>query len=439
MLVHQLAQGLSLIGLLAQGLHLDWQVSAQEQVRAGDSVIPGVAGSNTISASEIISPSVQGHLTAQRGEQDLFLRYQPRFLDTFEYIPQAGHFWTGWTQMHRVMAQYQVGNERDLKLRTIVTFAAGKLDLTEPSVAGPDGLVMESGFMPGRLGQLINYTSVNGTLSLTHRMGRWLRLSTTETLGFLQYPATAAIGFFGNQPGAKQSGPVGNETQYRINSRNEVELILGQKDSLFADGEVLDASYRETASYPGFMVTGGYGRKPSPLGHLRVDAGIMKYWTNPAPGIILKPKFMPIASVTFDHTFVSWGMPHLSAHVIASIKPYFNPQFSSVEPRTTLQLQLTYAASKRLSVLSSARLLSSSVGSFTHWQNLPGGHPKNIFLLNVGLHYNWREILILDCSAYGSDLLYKASATNPYAELRQVYVMIGLRGSWQSTMRGSHG
>lgn len=435
MLVYQLAQGLGLMGLLLQGVHFDWKLAAQEQVRAGDSYEPGVAGSNTISVSEIIAPSAQGHMTAVRGAQDLMLRYQPRFLDTLQIMTQGGgRQWTGWSQMHRVLLQYQVGDESTVKLRTALNLAAGKLDVSEP-----DSLVAESGFLPGRLGQLVNYTNLNGNLALTHRMGRWLRLTSTETLGLIQYPAQPGIGYFSTMPNVTATGTTGNETQYRLDSKNEVELIINQQDSVFVDGEILDVSYQETASYPGFMITGGYGRTPTTLTHLRLDAGFMKYWVNPAPGIIKKPKFLPIASVIFDHGFVSWGMPHLTAHVVASIKPYFNLQYSSLEPRTTLQLQMTYAATKSVSVIGSARVLSSMVGGFKHWQQLPGGHPKNIFLLNVGVHYNWRDILVFDCNAYGSDQLYVASASSPYKEMRQVYVMLGLRGTWQTKLRGGHG
>jgi hypothetical protein len=336
--------------------------------------------------------------------------------------------------MHRVLVQYQAGDESTLRLRSNVNLAIGKLDISEP-----DALVAESGFLPGRLGTLVNYTNLNGMVSAVHKTRRYLRLSSTQTLGMIQYPARPGIGYFGDMPGAAQAGSTGNETQYRLDSRNEAEIILGQAHSLFADGELLDVSYRSTASYPGFMVTGGYGHTASTLSRLRLDGGIMKYWTNPAPGIIKKPKYLPIVSATWDHTFASWGLPHLTAHAVASLKPYFNLQYSSLEPRTTLQLQLTYAASRRLSVMGSARLLSSMVGSLTHWQKLPGGHPKNIFLLNVGVHYNWREILIFDCNAYGSDQMYVVSATSPYAQMRQVYIMLGLRGTWQSQTRGSHG
>ena len=74
MLVHQLAPGLRLIGLLCQGLHFDGHLAVQEQLRAGASYIPAVAQSNTLSLSEIIAPSVQGHMTTAKGSQDLLLR-----------------------------------------------------------------------------------------------------------------------------------------------------------------------------------------------------------------------------------------------------------------------------------------------------------------------------------------------------------------------------
>jgi hypothetical protein len=432
MLIHQLAQGFSLMGLLCQGLHLDWQLAVQEQVRAGDSYTPGVAGSQTISLAEIVAPSGQAHLTFNRANQDLLVRYQPRFLDTLQILPGGGGSqWTGWSQMHRALVQYAVGNERDVALKAAINFTAGKLDVSDP-----DGLVEQSGFLPGRLGTLVNYTNINGTFALTHKVGRSLRLTSTEMLGMVQYPANPGIGYFRYAPNVTAVDVQGNETQLRIGSKNSGEIIFNKHDSLFLEAEFLDVSYQETASYPAVMPSVGYSHQFSSLSRIRLDGGAMKYWTNPVPGIIKSPRYLPIANLVFDHSFVTWGAPHWTTHVTAGVKPYFNLQYSSLEPRTTLMWQLAWAATRSFSVLGSARLLSSKFGGFTQWQKLPGGHPKNIFLLNLGVHYNYRDILVVDANAYASDQSYEASATQPYTQLRQVYVLLGLRGTWQKRPRG---
>ena len=431
MIIHQLASSLTLLGVMAQGVHLDWQLAVQQQVRAGESVTPGVAESSTVTVAEIVAPSGQLHLTFNRAKQDLLLRYQPRVLDTLQYIPGGGgHSWSGWSAMHRVLLQYAVGEERSLELKAAINFAAGKLDTNEPGTA-----VEQSGILPGRLGSLIDYTNVRGTFALTHRLNRWLRLSSTQTAGIIQYPANPGLGYFANMPALTGATTAGNETQLRIGSREEAEVIVDARNSIFVDMEFLDVSYQETASYPSFIPAAAWTHQFSTVSKLRLHGGVMKYWTNPVPGIIKKPRFLTVADVTFDHTFLTSGLPHLSTHMTAGLAPFFNLQYSSIEPRTTVLLQLTYATTPSVSFTGSARLLSSVFAGFGGLETLPGGHPKNIYLLNFGVHYTYRDILTVDANAYASDQSYQASATQPYTELRQVYMMLGVRGTWETRPR----
>lgn len=431
MIIQQLASGLTLVGLLCQGMQTQWQLAVQEQVRAGDSVTPGVAGSNTVTVAEIVAPSGQVHLTFTRAKQDLLLRYQPRVLNTFQYMPTGGiSQWTGWSAMHRALLQYGAGDEHNLELKASINFATGKLDTNESGTE-----VEQSGILPGRLGSLVDYTNVNGTFALTHRLNRWLRLSSTQRLGFIQYPANPSSAYFADMPALVSSNRGSNETQLRIGTRETAEYIVGQRDSVFLDLEFLDVSYQETASYPAFMPAVAYSHEFNSVSKLRLHGGVMKYWTNPVPGIIKKPRYLTVADVTFDHSFISLGLPHLSAHLTAGLAPFFNLQYSSIEPRTTVLMQLTYATTPHLAFTGSARLLSSVFAGFSGLQSLPGGHPKNIYLLNLGVHYSYRDILTVDANAYASDQTYQASATQPFSELRQVYMMLGVRGTWERRPR----
>ena len=427
----QLLQVAALLASCHAGAHVDWQLRGRNQVRVGLINTPGAAQANTISFTETGMPSGQMHATFAHG-QDLTLRYQPRLFDVLRYSPPIGSvpattLWTGLSVLHRVTLNYKAGEEHLVAFTGQLNLSLGKIDTGDPSTQ-----TLESGLLPGQLGTLFNQTNLNAILTFKHRPHRNVRLMTQETLGLIQYQANQAQGYFANMPQLQSAKGGSNQTQLRLFVRSEFEYLLGPKSSLFADVDLTDVSYQDTASFPAFAPSVGFGTSWAGPGKLKVQAGFIKYWVNPLPGIYEKPSYLPTANLTVSQTFAAIGLPKLTANGVLSVIPYYNLQFSSLEPRSTIMAQLNYAFNRQWSVLGNFRLLSSRYYNFKRWNTLQRGHPRNIMLGSIGVRYNWRDILGFDLTAYGSNQTYQKSSTMSYSQMRQAYVMFGLQGTWQT-------
>lgn len=414
------------LAMYSQGLHVDGKIGVRDRVRAGIIETRGAQGSKTLSISEIALPSVEVHGTFGQ-DQDLLLRYTPQFLNTytsnFPGAPANGRpaAWAGWTQLHRGLLTYRIGEEHTLELVSTFNISAGKLD-----VGNPDALVVDSGFLPGAIGSLVTYINANATFAFKHRFGRSLRLTSLETIGIIQYSVGGAGNFFANMPELRIPNTQGNESQLRLISHNELEWLLDARNSLSVHADFSNVSYRSTASFPGVSIGGAYNMLRAGPMQLRAHAGVLRYWTNPFPGIFEKPRLLPMADVTLSYTFGAWHLPHLKANVLAGLAPFYNLQFSTIEPRTTILAQLQYELSRSFSVNGSFRLLSS-----VNWDPLRHGHPRNIMLVNGGFRYNYKTYVQVDLSAYVSGQTFQPSSTVGYTQLRQAYVLLGLQGTWQ--------
>lgn len=429
------------------GAHLDWQLAAREQVRLGLINTPALAsrvgGSpsltqpSVLNVSESVMPSGQVHATFGN-RQDLLLRYQPRIYDNLRYnlpargVPGSGS-WLGWAAMHRVLLTYRAGEERTVAFDGQFNLQVGKQDTGDPEFLDQNdvGNVSDSGLLPGRLGQLFDSLRLMGVFGLKYRPTRDIRLSTQETLGLMQYRTSQAQGAFAAMPSLQGGLRPGIETQLRLYVRNEFEYLLSARHSLFADLDLTNVSYHQTASFPAFSPSVGYGTSWAGPGALKVQVGFIKYWVNPLPGIFEKPHVLPTANLTFAQSFARVGLPKLTGNVLMGIAPYYNILFSDLEPRSTITTQLSYGFSRELSLMGTFRLLSSRIHNLRRWNTLQRGHQRNYMLASVALRYNWRSILDFNVSVFGSSQSYQYSATVPYTQMRSLYVITSLQGTWQ--------
>lgn len=428
------------------GAHLDWQLAGRGQVRGGlintpsqrlSSGTSSLTQPNVVNFSASLMPSAQLHGTFA-DEQDLLVRYQPRLYDSLRYTPAGGGApsqadWTGFAAMHRVLLTYRAGNERQLAFNTQLNFQVGRQDVGDPENLDQTDLgnVSDAGLLPGRLGTLFNYTNLMGIFALKHRPSRYLRISTQETLGLMQYRTGQSLGYFAAMPNLRGGTGAGLETQFRLYVRTELEYLLDSRSSLFADLDLTNVSYHQTASFPAFNPSVGYGTSYAGPGRLKVQAGFLKYWVNPLPGIYERPGYFPTLNLTLSQTFSQIGLPKLTANVLLGLAPYYNILFGNLEPRSTVTVQLNYALTRELSLMGTFRGLSSKYHNLRRWNTLQRGHQRNYILASVAMRYNWRNLLDFNFSVYGSTQSYQYSATVPYTQMRSVYVITSLQGTWQ--------
>ena len=421
-------QVIAWLALAGQGVHFSGQVQFRNQARAGVIQTEGLSPSRNLSISEIALPSAQGKLKFGQ-HQEVFVRYRPQFLNTYRLtLPQTPlqpGAWAGWTTLQRLLLTYKTGQERQLEFYGQANVSAGKLDTGNPD------LVQESGFLPGALGQLVTYLNANAILQAKRTFGRSFRLLSVQTLSYIQYQVNGASGYFSSMPEIGSSQAEGNQSQFKLIAHQELEYIFDHKNSFFAGLDYSDVSYETTASFPAVTPTLGYGHRGAGPSQLKARLGFIRYWTNPFPGVFERPGMFPVADLTVSRTFGDIGLPRLKINGLVGLAPYYNLLFLSLEPRTTVLLQLQYSVLRDLDVRGSFRFLSSRYFNLQHWNQLQHGHPRNIILGSVGVVYHWRKILQVDLTGYGSEQTYEFSTTQGYTVLRQVYVLLGLQGTWQ--------
>lgn len=412
------------------GAQLDFKIDARDQVRAGERHTPNTQPANQLAVTDIIVGGIEGHGSFVHN-QDLRLRYQPQGMNTWQWPSADGssNHGRGWTVLHRGTLAYQAGDERDLRVVSTFNLTAGKLDT---SLA--DDLVGGSGLLPGQLGQLIDYTNVNGTVGFIKRVGRAWRFASTETVGFISYPGSSSLNIFADNPGlATEAGAHGSgQSQFKVLSRNQVEYLLDEKQSLALVLELSDVSYPSTSTFLGISPSLAYQRAVSSHTKVMARLGAMKYYSNPYPGIIFAPKWLGVVELTGEHAFHNFGLPKLKASLTVSLLPFYYLQYADIEPRTTVLAQASYGLTRRLQGLLNFRYITMENISFSGYQKLQRGHPKNLMILSLGLRYDYRKFLSVTLGAYGSDRSYEPSGTLSYTKLMEIYGLVGLKGTWQT-------
>lgn len=407
---------------------LDYKLEVREQFRGGNGHIANQTPPNTQTLSEIVAPGAQVHATF-RNQQDLLLHYRPQWMNT--YISDGASdgihgAWTGFSLLHRGTATYSVGEAHTLRLTANFNLSVGKLDAIQA-----DTLVEGSGLNPGQTGQTLSYTSYVLVLGLERIFFRSWHLTTTDTLSFVDFPGGSASADFENNPGLTPAPFGSSNIQLKILSKNQLTYDLSSRKSVNFSLELSDVSYESTSSYFGIAPSLGFKNEWTSLSSVIVRAGAMHYWTNPYPGIVLAPRWLAVLELTLDHTFTDWGLPKLKGHLILSVLPFYNLQFSDLEPRTTLTAQANYQWTPKWSTILGVRAFTSEYYNFHSLIRLQRGHPRNIGILSLTLQYNPNRWLAVTGGGYISARSFVPGVQQPYTLLQEYYGLVGLTGTWQ--------
>jgi hypothetical protein len=408
---------------------LNWQLQLREQVRGGDSYIAAQTPPNTQTISEIVAPGAQLHATF-RNEQDLLIHYQPQLMDTYRSngaTTGTGGAWGGWTVLHRGVLTYGAGNPHRLRSTVALNLALGKLDTVNADV-----LVAQSGILPGTTGSIINYTNINLAIGVERIIDRKWHLTTQETIGLIEFPGASTTANFENNPGMTPAPGGGSSNQLKAASKNQVSYEFTERESANFTLELSDVSYEDTATYLGITPSLGYANAWTSLSAWTVRVGAMRYWTNPFPGIVERSKWLAVLQLTLDHTFTDWGLPRLKGHLALSVLPFYNLQFSNLEPRTTILGQLSYQFSQKWSGTGSIRAFTSEYWDFHQLQRLERGHPRNIGIVSVSMRYSPVRWLAVDMGGYVSERSFVPGVQQPYSLMQEFYALLGLTGTWDS-------
>lgn len=410
------------------GAQLDYKLEVRDQFRGGDSHIASQNPPNTQTMSEIVAPGAQVHATF-RNDQDLLLHYRPQWMNTYISNGAADGIngaWTGFSLLHRGTATYSVGDPHVLRMTSSFNASVGKLDAIQA-----DTLVENSGLTPGQTGQTLNYTSYILVLGVEHVFLRSWHISTLETLSYVDFPGGSQTANFDNNPGLSPAESNASNIQLKALSRNQLTYDFSSRKSANFALELSDVSYEGTATYFGISPTLGFKNEWSSLSTFSARAGAMHYWANPYPGIVLAPKWLAILELTLDHTFTDWGLPKLKGNVKLTVLPFYNLQFSNLEPRTTLTAQLNYKWSQHWGTILGLRAFTSEYWDFHALIPLQRGHPRNIGILSLSVQYNPTKWLAVTGGGYLSERTFVTGVQQTYSLLQEFYGLVGVTGTWQ--------
>lgn len=408
--------------------HIDYKLEVRDQFRGGDEHIASQKPPNTQTMSEIVAPGAQIHATFGN-DQDLMLHYRAQWMDT--YISNGATdgihgAWTGFSLLHRGTVIYSVGDAHTLRLTSTFNASVGKLDAIQA-----DTLVEGSGLSPGRTGQTLNYTSYVLVLGVERIVLRSWHIATTNTLSYVDFPGGSQTADFENNPGLVPAPQSTSNIQFKALSRNQLTYDFTAKKSANFALELSDVSYEATSTYFGVAPTIGFKNNWTSLSSVIVRAGAMHYWANPYPGIVMAPKWLAVLELTLDHTFTDWGLPKLKGNLKLSVLPFYNLQFSDLEPRTTLTAQLNYKWSPKWSTILGIRAFTSEYWDFHSLIRLQRGHPRNIGIVSLTLQYNPNKWIAVTGGGYVSERTFVQGVQQPYNLLQEFYGLVGVTGTWQ--------
>lgn len=422
-----LVTAMMILGGSMMSAHFNWQLQVRDQVRGGDAYVSNRSPRNTQTVSEIIAPSAQVRATFFNN-QDLMLRYQPQMMNTYMSAQFAGGAggWNGWSMLHRVNATYNLGRVETFRLTSIFNLTIGKLD-----TFNSDTLVDQSGLLPGVTGSLINYTNTTATVGVERLFARHWHLATQETIGLIKFPGGIQSIDFEYNPTFSSNGSGGSSEQLKALSRNTLSYDVNDAKSFNVMLELSDVSYADTATFFGIAPTLGFANAFNSLSNMTLRLGAMRYWTNPYPGVVEKSHWLAIFQFMLEHTFTNWGLPHLKGHLELSLLPFYNLQFSNLEPRTSVLGQLAYQFTRAWSLNGSLRFFTSEYWNFGHMRRLQRGHPQNIVIVNLSARYYPTKWIGIDFGGYISNRSFITGVQQPYRNMTEFYGLFGLTGTWQ--------
>lgn len=399
----------------------DLQVDLKDTTRIGNSYTPQQPGStgNDYNFSDIVTPGAQ--ITARwAGHQKLFLRYAPNFLYIQQLQVPGGDPTTPLSILHRAQFTYDAGTPHTLAFYSTVNLLTGTLELAAlSSVAGADASLGTNAVAP--VNQRTDYFGINGFIAFEKDFGHTWKFTNMEVVAISRSTSESI----------PTGGPTVNQATALTSlvptnmylSRNELSMRVSTRNFLLFDLQLSDVNFLDTNEYWGVLPAIGWQWAPRELTNLRMRLGALLFLQQQPQEPDFYSNLWYIDFVA-HHTFVK--IPKLHIDIAASLQPYYDQNFGTLEPRAMIYGLFSYNLTPKVTVQMSLRGLSGEYWTFSGWQPVLPDRTRYMAIGNVSLSVQLAKWIQFNIGMYADDRTFEATP----GELREYYGRVGFKGTW---------